>query len=91
MSEQSKKETTETTKLCPFRRVFDQILYEQLQRQKMDSAAGLSELFGDCLQERCAMWRTGLDYATARHIQKTPGQVDYDIDCVGFCGLAGKP
>ena len=47
--------------------------------------------FAPCLEDKCAMWRTGLDYSTARHIQKTPQQVDFDVDVIGYCGLAGKP
>ena len=73
------------TKLCPFRRVFDQILYEQLKQQKMDSAAGLSELFWDCLQEKCAMW----------HPEHTETQIHelgvHEYRVPGYCGLAGKP
>ena len=70
-------------KLCPF-------LTYRVPMATAGVVAGEAIGFNPCLKEKCAMWRTGLDYATARHIQRTPSQVDFDIDCVGYCGLAGQ-
>ena len=72
------------TKRCPY---LVAALIPLLGKLSDDVAdAGMS-----CLQDKCAMWRTVLDYLTARHIQKTPSHTDYTIDVVGYCGLAGKP
>ena len=44
-----------------------------------------------CLQEKCAMWREGLDPTTAMNIQAQVGDRSYDVHIRGYCGLAGKP
>jgi hypothetical protein len=49
-----------------------------------------AEDFEPCLQDKCAMWREGLDPSTARNIQAQVVGKSFDIDVVGHCGLAGK-
>ena len=77
--------------LCPFRSApFDE------ERFTMGPPIGngvitkiRSMQFGPCLREKCAMWRDNLqNYRNLRG----DGQVkDFDVDIVGYCGLAGKP
>ena len=74
-------------KLCPYRKTFGE-KYEEHKLEidgigKIDSIRG--ELFGYCLQDKCAMWRKvaiGLD-------PNDPEEMARIYDC--YCGLAGKP
>jgi hypothetical protein len=68
-------------KLCPYRKTFGE-KYEEHQIEidgigKLDSIKG--EVFGYCLQDKCAMWRD------------EKADLDEGRLVPGHCGLAGKP
>lgn len=71
--------------LCPFRKTFG-LKYEDQQLEidgigKPDSIRG--EIFGYCLQAKCAMWRGA---GWSRPADDRPGYVE-----AGHCGLVGRP
>ena len=70
--------------LCPYRPCNETYTYE-MSGSTLTIAIG----FDPCLREKCAMWRDNLqNYRNLRG----DGQVkDFDVDIVGYCGLAGKP
>ena len=81
---QGVSETPIETKLCPYRKTFGE-KYEDHQIEidglfKEYSIRG--EVFGYCLQEKCAMW------VDKRFIYLPTGEVLRDDN---YCGLAGRP
>jgi hypothetical protein len=70
-------------KICPYLANTLIIKNETFDGSRLDLAS--------CLQDKCALWREGLDPATARNIQAQMGGKSFDVDVVGHCGLAGKP
>jgi len=70
--------TTETIKLCPFRREFPAI---GVDKDNKHYAEKLGD-FAPCLQDKCAMWR----------VNPQPTYQGKPIsEPTGYCGLAGKP
>jgi hypothetical protein len=80
------------SRLCPFRRIIQThfVPREYVKDPDMVPAAYDAESFMPCIEDRCAMWRAALSPSTARNAIHTDGGLDYDIDCVGWCGLVGK-
>ena len=75
-------------KLCPYRKTFGE-KYEEHKLEidgigKIDSIRG--ELFGYCLQDKCAMWR---EIRTNMNPGVPDGEFPFKV--IGYCGLAGKP
>ena len=75
-------------KLCPYRKTFGE-KYEEHQIEidgigKIDSIKG--EVFGYCLQDKCAMWRDTKCIGSDSSNLYVKGEFGW-----GYCGLAGKP
>lgn len=68
-------------RLCPFRKKLKADLSHVDIDLKVDAIKIWDEVFGECLKDKCQMWRIPIQKSHGGTIESGPG----------YCGLAGRP